>query len=183
MSVERNTWMAIATKIGGQLVLIGGEYTEGTLVSLSNTHWRFDFNINSFRAGPGIGISGGYVIVFAFNCVSPHQLDGTAIEDWGLNISLAAKWKAVAQTLGSLKLYTTIGRVGIHMAVGLHDADVLRNAAHTVSTAFDIANRGAQPTIIALDTPLGAGAEISLVKIYGTIHIGENQSVITPMKR
>ncbi len=68
------------------------------------------------------------------------------------------------------------------MAVGFHDADVLRNAAHTVSTAFDIANRGTQPTVIALDTPLGAGAEISLVKIYGTFHIGENQSVVTPRK-
>lgn len=182
MGVERNTWMAVATKIGGQLVLVGGEYTEGTLVSLSNTHWRYDFNINSFRLGPGVGISGGYVIVFAFNCISPHQLDGTAIEDWGFNVALAAKWKAIAETLGNLKLYTTIGRVGIHMAVGFKDADVLRNAAHTISTALDINNRGSGPTIIALDTPLGAGAEISLVKIYGTVHIGENQSVVMPQK-
>jgi len=182
MGVERNTWMAIATKVGGQLVFIGGEFTEGTLVSLSNTHWRYDFNINSVRVGPGIGISGGYVIVFAFNCISPNQLDGTALEDWGCNIALGAKWKAIAETLGNLKLYTVIGRIGIHMAVGWKDADVLRNAAHTVSTALDINNRGTKPTVIALDTPLGAGAELSLVKIYGTFHVGENQSVVTPRK-
>lgn len=184
MSAARNTWMAIATKAGGQLVFVGGEFTEGTLVNLSNQHFRFDFNINSLRVGLGLGASAGYVIVFAFNCTSPHQLDGTAIEDWGCNISTGLKLGAIGKTLANLKLYATIARIGTHMAIGLESAETLRNAAHYVYTGFhDLgALRGAGPTIVAIDTPAGVGAELSLVKIYGTFKLGANQSVMLPRK-
>lgn len=177
---SRSTWIAVATKIGGQLVWIGGEFTKGTMVNLQNTHWRYDFQLNSFRTGPGLGISAGYVVVFFFNCTSPWEVHETSFEDWGLNIAILGKWKEVLKTLGHLELYTTVGRIGVHMAVGLHDADILRNAAHTLSTAFDIGKFNNQPTIISLDLPLGLGAEISWVNIYGKVKIVENQSVPTP---
>jgi hypothetical protein len=182
MDESRNTWMAMATKIGGQLVWIGGEFTEGTMVNLANTHWRFDFQINSFRTGPGLGMSAGYVVVFFFNCPSPWVIHETKFEDWGFNLAVLGKWKDILKAVKNAKLYTTAGRIGVHMAMGLHEADTMRNAAHTISTGLDIKNRGGKPTIISLDLPLGVGVELSWVDIYGTVKIMENQSVPTPQR-
>ncbi len=154
------------------MVLVGGEFTDGVFVNLHNTGWRFDFHINSLRLGPGAGASGGYVIVFLFNCISPHQIDGTSVEDWGLNISIAAKWGAIAKSIAKYKLYSVVARVGTNMALGMKDAEALRNVAHTARTAFDLGTAGTSPTLIALDTPAGVGLELSLVKIYGKFHLG-----------
>lgn len=177
MADPRNTWVAIATKIGGQIVWIGGEFTDGTMVNLLNTNWRYEFQINSFRTGPGLGLSAGYIAVFFFNMTSPSQVDGISVEDWGFNLAILGKWKEILKTFKNLELYTTVGKIGVNMAIGLHDLDVFRNAAHTISTAFDIAKYSNIPKIVTLDLPAGVGAEVSFVDIYGKVNITKNESV------
>lgn len=180
--INRQTWVAVATKIGGQLVLVGGEFTEGTLVNCSNSHWRFDFNINSFRAGPGLGVGAGYCVVFAFNCLHPSQLDQTSIEDWGLNVSVAGKWTQIVNGLRNFNFYATIAKIGTKMAIGIEEAEKIKLSINYLWNALDISQRGGTPMICAIDTPLGIGAELSLVKIYGKFILGENKSVPTPRR-
>ena len=176
----RNTWLAVATKIGGQLVLVGGEFTEGTLVNCSNTHWRYDFNINSFRAGPGLGGGAGYCVVLAFNCINPCQLDQTSIEDWGFNLALAGKWAQIAKALANYRFYAAIAKMGTSMAIGIQEAEKIKLSVNYLWNAFDMSQRPGTPMICAIDTPAGVGLELSLVKIYGKFILGANQSVPTP---
>ena len=172
---DRHTWLAVGEKAGFQAITWGAEYTAGELTNLRHNHWKYKFEISSLRLGPGIGASAGYVLVFIFNCVSPNQLHNTKIADWGFNLSTGGRFDKAAAALKSLKLYAAVGKLAAGAAFGIKNADSIRNAAHTLVTACDIAT-SSTPSVICLDTPIGVGAEISYVDIYGTFNITENTS-------
>lgn len=173
---DRHTWLAVGEKAGFQAITWGAEYTAGELVNIRHLHWKYKFEISSLRLGPGIGAGAGYVLVFIFNCVSPNQLHNTKVTDWGFNLSLGAKWDKVAKTLANLKLYASVGKLAATTAFGIKEAPNIRNAAHTIATSYDILT-SSKPSVICLDTPIGVGAEISYVDIFGTFKVTENTSV------
>ena len=176
---DRHTWLAVGEKAGFQAITWGLEKTEGELVNIRNLHWKFKFNIDSVRLGPGAGVSAGYVLVFIFNCVSPNQLHGTKIKDWGFNLSTGGKFDKAAKILSNLKLAGAVGKIAAATAFGIKNADSIRNAAHTIATTYDIATSN-KPSVICLDTPIGLGLEISYVDIEGWFEVTENTSTFKP---
>lgn len=173
--IDRQTWLAVGEKAGFQAITWGAEYTAGELVNIRHQHWKFKFKISSLRLGPGIGASAGYVLVFIFNCTSPNQLHNTKVNDWGFNLSTGGRYDKVAGILKDLKLAGAVGKLAKGAAFGIKNGDSIRNAAHTIATSYDIATSN-KPSVICLDTPIGVGAEISYVDIFGTFEITENTS-------
>lgn len=163
------TWLGIGEKTGGMLFVVGMEGTEGKMFNLGNINARCGFSLLNARLGLGLGGGTGLVALCVFNCDSPiTRINNTPADDWGVNISIGGQWAKIAKALKNYHFFTTVARVGakLHGLVPKHSEDI-RNAMHYLYNAYDVGSAGAAPKVIAIDTPIGVGLEVSAVYALG----------------
>lgn len=165
------TWLGIGEKTGGMLFVVGFEGTEGKIWNMGNTTASYWFSVIAPKFGLGLGGGIGLVALCVFNCDNPMvRLNNTKLEDWGVNIALGGKWAALAKALKQARFYAKIAKIGAK-ARHLKHAEDLRNDLHYIYNALDIANAGPEPKVVSIDTPAGAGVELSASYSIGTIEI------------
>lgn len=162
------TWLGIGEKTGGMLFVVGMEGTEGGVFNLANPSNKAWFSLLNARLGVGLGGGAGLVAMCVFNCPNIYQLNGTSNDDWGINISLGAKWDKVAKALKNYKFFSTVAKIGSKIRIhNPKDLDSIRNSLHYIYNEYDIATMGGAPKVINFDTPAGAGLEVSATYSFG----------------
>lgn len=166
--IMSKTWLGIGEKTGGVLFVVGMEGTEGMVFNLANPSSRAGFGLLNARIGIGLGGGAGLVAMCVFNCPNVYQLDGKANDDWGINISLGAKWDKVAKALKNYKFYSTVVKIGSKIRItDPKDLDSIRNSLHYIYNEYDIATMDGVPKVICFDTPAGIGLEVSATYAFG----------------
>jgi hypothetical protein len=162
------TWLGIGEKTGGVLFVVGMEGTEGAVFNLQNPSVRAGFGLLNARLGLGLGGGAGLVAMCVFNCTNIYQLNGTSNDDWGVSISLGAKWDKVAKALKNYKFFSTVIKIGSKLKIhDPKDLESIRNSLHYIYNEYDIATMGDTPKVINFDTPLGVGLEVSATYSFG----------------
>jgi hypothetical protein len=166
--IFERTWLGIGEKTGGMLFVVGMEGTEGKVFNLANTSRRANFSLLNARLGLGLGGGAGLVAMCVFNCPNISSLNGKANDDWGVNISLGAKWDKVAKALKNYKFFKTVIKIGTKLKINdPKDLDSIRNSLHYLYNEYDMATMEGTPKVINFDTPLGAGLEVSATYSFG----------------
>lgn len=166
-----DTWLGIGAKTGGFLVCGGVESTVGPIFKLSNTAFRLQFSLTSIRFGLGVGGGTGLVAMCVFNCPHIARLDNMMNYDWGVNLSLGAKWDDVAKTLRNYRFFAAVAAIGTKLAFNPKAIEDIRNVMHYLYNIYDMGTMDNTPTVIAFDTPVGTGVEASINWCVGRIHI------------
>ncbi len=184
MAIEMDnytTWIGYGVKVGGSLVLVGAETTDGKVCNLGYTSEVYPFNVSSVRLGPGLGGAVGTVGIFVFNCIDIQGMSDTPTSDWALNISLGGKWSEIAKGIRRRRLYAALSRtMGELTNASPSDVTTIRNTASYMYSAVEAEGLlPGTPTAIILDIPTaGIGVEVSLSKLWGIITVGD---LITPL--
>ncbi len=166
--ILKRTWLGIGEKTGGVLFVVGMEGTEGVVFNLANASNRAGFGLLNARLGVGLGASAGLVAMCVFNCSNINQLHGTSADDWGISISLGAKWDKVAKALKNYKFFTTVAKIGSKVRItDPKDLESIRNSLHYIYNEYDMATMGNVPKVISFDTPAGVGLEVSATYSFG----------------
>lgn len=196
---ERNTWIGIGAKFGGQMIGAGIESVTGYIMNLENPSLGAGFTIENVRLGPGLGgnLLGG-TIVIVLDCRSILALDGTEIEDWGVNVAFGAKLDSLVRMLRAAKEFDALWPIARTMLKGVGHArsgmvqagkaaaptlaamgvtaqefDQVKTAVNYTWNAVNTYGRpGDKPYILTLDIPgTGYGLELSLVATQGKFSI------------
>lgn len=164
----KRTWLGIGEKTGGVLFVVGMEGTEGVVFNLANASNRAGFGLLNARVGLGLGGSAGLVAMCVFNCTNINQLHGTSADDWGVSISLGAKWDKLAKALKNYKFFGTVAKLGSKVRItDPKDLESIRNSLHYIYNEYDMASMGNVPKVISFDTPAGVGLELSATYSFG----------------
>ncbi|HUF05719.1 MAG TPA: hypothetical protein VMM38_16275 [Aridibacter sp.] len=165
----KRTWLGIGEKTGGVLFVVGLEDTWGGIFNLSNPSSRAQFGLANARVGLGLGGGAGIVAMCVFNCLNINQLHGTESSDWGVNISLGAKWDKVVKALKNYKFFTSVVKIGSKLKIhDPKDLESIRNSLHYIYNEYGVATAaGSSPTVICFDTPAGIGLEVSATYSFG----------------
>jgi len=162
------TWLGVGEKTGGMLFVVGMEGTEGAVFNLDNPARRAGFGLLNARLGVGLGGGAGLVAMCVFNCPNIYQLTGESNDDWGVNISLGAKWDKVAKALKNYKFFLTVAKIGSKLRItDPKDLESIRNSLHYIYNEYDIGTMGNTPKVINFDTPAGVGLEVSATYSFG----------------
>lgn len=181
-AIMRYTWIGVATKIGGGLIAAGVESTTGIMFNALNPNWARPFTIESIRLQLGLGGGIGVSVVMVFNCSSIFSISGTDVNDWGVNFTLGPNWTAVVKNLTRLGFFGKAMKVkgllkSANSVEAMKDAKIiskltpsdmegLKNGVNYFWNANDLAKRGSDTVISALDVPgAGVGAEIAVCPI------------------
>lgn len=167
--ILKRTWLGIGLKTGGILGIVGMEDTEGEVFNLSNPATHNGFSLLNARLGVGLGGGSGLVAMCVFNCPNINQLHNTESADWGVALSLGAKWDKVAKALKNYKFFATVAKIGTKIKItDPKDLESIRNSLHYMYNEYDMATMGkATPKVINFDTPAGAGLEVSISYSFG----------------
>ena len=166
--ISKNTWLGIGEKTGGMLFVVGMEGTEGLVFNIDDTSKRAGFGLLNARLGLGLGGGAGLIAMCVFNCPNIYSLNGKSNDDWGVNISLGAKWDKVAKALKNYKFFASVVKIGSKLKISdPKDLDNIRNALHYLYNEYDIASAGGDPKVICFDTPAGVGLELSATYSFG----------------
>lgn len=167
--ILKRTWLGVGLKTGGVLFVVGMEDTEGEVFNLHNVSNHAGFSLLNARIGLGLGGGAGLVAMCVFNCPNIYQLHNTESSDWGVSISLGAKWDKVAKALKNYKFFTTVAKIGTKIRItDPKDLESIRDALHYMYNEYDMATMGkAVPKVINFDTPAGGGLEVSATYSFG----------------
>ena len=164
-------WIGHGAKVGGIIVVAGMEGVDGKIHHTA-TGALYNFNLTSVRLGFGLGASAGEALILIFDCDNPYvRLHDTEVKDWGINISMAGSWAKVAKFLKDGGFWLRIGKLGLKGARHLRNIELIRNDLSYIYNMLDLNNLDGKPKVIILDTPLGAGLELSAVYTEGKITI------------
>jgi hypothetical protein len=171
-------WFGLGIKGGGTLGIAGFETMEGYISNLGYPKHSHELNLSSLRLGVGLGASVGMTAILVFNCGNLQNMNETQVEDWSINISYGEKWSDIAKALVNMKFFATAAKLISWTKATPKDIDTIRNAMSYIYTTGDmIINK---PQLVAIDIPgTGIGLEGSIQKLYGTITIGEQQTLET----
>lgn len=181
-AMMRHTWIGVATKVGGGLIAAGVESTTGIMFNALNPNWARPFTIESIRLQLGVGGGIGVNVVMVFNCSSIFSISGTDVNDWGVNFSLGPNWASMVKNLTKLGFFGKAMKVkgllkSANSVEAMKDAKIisqlspsdlegLKNGVNYFWNANDLAKRGSNTVICALDVPgAGIGAEIAVCPI------------------
>lgn len=165
------TWLGIGEKTGGMLFVVGFEGMEGKVWHMGTSSLSYSMSVTAPKVGVGLGGGAGLVAVCIFNCDNPLvRLNNTNLNDWGVNISLGGKWKAVAKALMKAGFYARLAKIGAR-AGKLKNVDDLRNDLHYIYNTLDIAASDSSPKVVVFDMPVGYGLELSASYNFGKLEI------------
>lgn len=166
-----DTWIGVGAKTGGQLLIGGVESVGGVFINLNNPSMTNTFRMTSSRWGLGLGGGGGLVVMFVFNSNALWWMDGERMSDWGVNVSMGAKWGDAVKFLMSKNFINVVKLVHRSAAFAIMHLDELRNAAHYIANAIEFDSSVEHPTI-SFDVPMaGVGLELSAFKTSGRIWV------------
>jgi hypothetical protein len=159
-----NTWFGLGVKTGGMLIVVGFESTEGKIYNIGNPSYSYRFMLGSPRLGLGLGAGIGVVALGIFNCTNPFtDLHNKAekFNDWGVNVSLTAKWSAMVKALKNAGFYQKIAQIGAK-EINLTHVEKIREGLHIMYNTLELDTVGPETKVVAFDLPgCGTGLEVS----------------------
>jgi hypothetical protein len=159
---QGNTWLGVGAKSGGQLLFGGVEGEAGILFNLDNPSMMRRYSITSSRWGLGLGGGGGITVTCVFNSNELYWLSETEVSDWGVNISMGAKWKDVVWFIADKKIHLILKMILRNPFQFLTKLDNLRDFSHFLYNTFEVKNSKTEHPILSLEIPMsGPGLELS----------------------
>jgi hypothetical protein len=90
-------WFGIGYKFGGHVIFGGSDYTEAAIWSYDNFSHGFTLAARTWRLGPGLGASGGAVLVLISGLTNPYRIIGHRCSGGDFQANLGTKWGALAK--------------------------------------------------------------------------------------
>jgi hypothetical protein len=172
-SDRTNAWIGLGVTGGTQFFVVGIETLTGFVVSLDDVGKGMALGASINRLGPGIGASGGVILIYVTGVKSPNDLNGFQQGDWDFNLSLGENWGKMAKGVGPLKklkpLIDALTRLGARTPGGLKQllkahpdkwVELIKQT-RTLKDALGIDPNG-EPNVLVVGTPFGAGTEASV---------------------
>lgn len=169
---REQSWFGLGAK-GGGMILLGVDLLEAGVFNASTPAAKERFHILSLKLGLGLGGSGGLCAVCLFNCPNLWMVNGTTVQDWGVNVSLGEKWSDFVKGLKSFRILARAAQLGSKLK-GLNPDDIedARNLLHYVWNGYDFSSGDSSFKIITFDIPgTGFGYEVSAAFSAGTLEV------------
>lgn len=110
--------------------------------------------------------------MMVFNCRNINALNNTTNEDWGVTIAAGGQWATIVRSLRRTETFSRVAMMGWRARGIFTNGEELRNLLHEAYTLYDIDRTGNTPNkLIAIDTPLGTGAEVAVNITSGVVRI------------
>ena len=173
-------WLGIGVKGGGHVVLGGADTATVFAFSVDDPRRWAVIQVSMGRVGPGLGASGSLVVVGIANCYDAYALKGFPLAGGDFQIAVGAKWGALLKTAGRLgNLLETVksGRSAKHLinattftlAKRQGIINDLKNSFAALGILKGDGDSGMAVNVV--DTPLGAGAELSAYFAWGSVSL------------
>jgi hypothetical protein len=171
-------WLGIGVKGGGHVVLGGADTATVFAFSIDDPRRWVVLQVSMGRLGPGLGASGSLVVVGIANCFDPYALRGFPLSGGDFQLAVGGKWGALLKTAGRLgNLVETVkaGRSAKHLinaaAISLAKRQEIINDLKNSFGALGILKGDGDygMAVNVVDTPLGAGAELSIYYSWGSV--------------
>ncbi len=171
MSSQAATWFGVGFK-GGFSLGPGFEDVEGFLFNLGDPTAHFWCGVSSLRIGMGLGGSVGLTALLLTNCPDVKKMNNRKVADWGIDLSIAAKWSALIGTMKHYDKYKALADWGRAQDSVLSPERIdLMGKIFTNSKTAHQGFTSKDPELLTVDLPLGFGLEASIAYKPGTFRV------------
>lgn len=171
MTGYSTTWFGVGFK-GGMSLGPGFEDVEGFLFNLGDTTAHFWCGLSSLRVGMGMGGSVGLTAMLLTNCPDVQKMNKKEITDWGIDLSIGAKWSALIGCMKNYDMYKKLadwGRVQ-DSVLSPGRIDLMGQIFNNSKTALQGAT-SKDPELLTVDLPMSFGLEASIAYKLGTFRV------------
>jgi len=164
-------WFGVGFK-GGFSLGPGFEDVEGFMFNVGDPSAYFWCGVSSLRVGMGLGGSVGLTLMMLTGCPDVKKMNKRQITDWGIDLSIGAKWSTLIGCVKHWDKYKALAEWGKAQDNILNPkrVDLMNQIFNNGKSAYQ-GFTSKEPELLTVDLPASFGLEASASYKLGTFRV------------